>query len=134
MSNTTTLPKVRTFGFRFSVTDAGIILIFTAMTLLLKAAGSPLAWILPIVACHFFLFCNVFRVRPRFELIWAGLFLANVIAWTLLNQLAWIPILPTQIPITILVILAEMRTPRYHGIFAEHLNPRLADYLKGDVT
>jgi hypothetical protein len=133
MSNTTTLPKVRTFGFRFSASDAGIILCVIAITFLLKWAGSPLAWILPIVACHFFLFCNVFRVRPRFELIWASLFIINVLTWAVISKLEWNTILPAQIPVTVVIILAEMRTPRYHGIFADRLNPRLPDYLKGDV-
>ncbi|EEF58661.1 hypothetical protein Cflav_PD1562 [Pedosphaera parvula Ellin514] len=133
MSSTATQPKVRTFGFRFSATDAGIILVFIAVTSLLKLAGSPHAWILPIVACHFFLFCNVFRVRPRFELAWAGLFIVNVVTCSLLDKLEWNTVLLTQIPVTIIVILAEMKTPRYHGIFAARLNPRLPEYLRGEV-
>lgn len=90
----------------------------------------PFAWILICVVGHFFFFCNVFRVRRSYELIWAVAFLVNVAFWMVWQlSLEWLPPLLTQLPITMLVIGMEIRSPQYHGIFAERWNPRLGEYL-----
>ena len=39
------------------------------------------------------------------------------------------PVLLWQAPVTLWVIVRQMRSPWYHGIFARQINPRLADYL-----
>ncbi len=64
---------------------------------------------------HFFLFCNVFRVRTRYELIWASSFLLNAGAWQLADALSWQRLLGSQIVVTVLVIGAELRSPSYYG-------------------
>ena len=68
----------RTWGFRFSATDAIALLILGAAILGLYRVGSNLWWLVAIVAGHFFLFCNIFRVVRRRELIWSALFVLNV--------------------------------------------------------
>lgn len=94
--------------------------------------GLPFGWILICVVGHFFLFCNVFRVRRSYELGWAAVFLVNVACWMMLRlSLDWLPPLLTQLPVTLAVILAEIRSSQYHGIFAEKWNPRLDEYLAG---
>ncbi len=84
-----------------------------------------------IVAGHFFIFCNVFRVRRRLEVGWAIFFLLNCAAWILLGHLDWFHVLATQLPFTAFAVLTEMRSPRYHGVFAQAANPKLNDYLEG---
>jgi len=88
-------------------------------------------WMLVISASHFFLFCNVFRIIRRRELIWAGLFIFNVGVWAWFDHLAWPPVVLCQLPITLGLVIADVRGPGYHGVFADRLNPRLSDYLKG---
>jgi len=123
--------KARTWGFRFSLTDAAAIIVFMSAAGFLWRQGSSLWWILLIAAAHFFLFCNVFRIIRRRELIWAGLFILNVGVWVWLDNLTWPCVLLCQLPITVGLIVADMRTSEYHGVFANRLNPRLNDYLKG---
>lgn len=123
--------KARTWGFRFSLTDAIAIGVFLGAAFGLWRLGSPLWWLLVIVAGHFFLFCNVFRIVRRRELIWAGLFILNVAAWTWCGRLVWSEVLFCQLPFTAAVILDEMRRSGYHGVFADKLNPRLSEYLRG---
>jgi hypothetical protein len=85
---------------------------------------------LTIAAGHFFLFCNVFRIARRRELIWSGLYLLNVALWQSFDLLSWTGVLTSQIPVTIAVIVADMRSPEYHGVLADRMNPRLNDYLE----
>lgn len=121
--------KPRTWGFRFFLTDALAIFVFVSIAWVLWCEGSPLGWMLMITAAHFFLFCNVFRIVRRRELIWAGLFLLNMGLWAWFAKLACLPVLLCQLPVTVVVIVGDLRSPGYHGIFANQLNPRLNDYL-----
>jgi hypothetical protein len=125
--------KQRTWGFRFSPTDALAIGVFCVAAGVLWQQDNPLSWLLLIAVGHFFLFCNVFRIVRRRELIWAGLFILNVAVWAALDRLTWLRVLVCQLPITIGLVIADMRAPGYHGVFAKRLNPRLNDYLERSI-
>ena len=111
------------YGFRFSVTDAIVILLcLTATGGVYGAAPEllPIALLFPVVLGHFFLFCNVFRIHRWLELTWAAFFLANVGVWvSFLGQFQWLWILATQTPITCLLIMMEIFSDRYHGVFSK---------------
>ena len=83
-----------------------------------------MALLFPIVLGHFFLFCNVFRVRRKYELIWAFLFIVNAGAWWLCDSFGWWPVLATQAPITLFFIAKEVVSPEYHGIFHTQIRRR----------
>jgi len=123
----------RTWGFRFSVIDAAALAAFAAVIVGLHCLGSSLWWLVAIVAGHFLLFCNVFRVIRRRELIWAALFILNVGFWLLLGRLDWFTVLACQLPVSVGVIAWETKATRYHGIFANRFNPNLKDYLEGHI-
>jgi len=123
----------RTWGFRFSILDAVAIAAFAAVIAGLHWLGGSLWWLVAIVAVHFFLFCNVFRVIRHRELIWAALFILNVGFWLLLGRLDWFSVLACQLPVSVGVIAWEAKATRYHGIFADRLNPNLKDYLEGRI-
>ena len=120
--------KVRTCGFRVSGIDPFVIAVVLIGVIVLKRMTNPLWWMLAFVIGHFFLFCNVFRVRRSFELSWAVLFIINVAAWLYLGKLEWPNVVACQFPITTAFIILELRSPRYHGIFARRVNPLLEDY------
>jgi hypothetical protein len=104
-------------GFRFSVVDGLFLALCAAGILLLRGSMGTFVWIIAAAAGHFFLFCNVFRVRRSYELIWTAVFLANVLGWAWAERFSWTAVLAVQIPVTLLVIVLEIRSPRYHGIF-----------------
>lgn len=117
-------------GFRLSFTDMAVIGLTMIAIFEMARRGLPFGWILICVVGHFFLFCNVFRVRRSYELMWAVAFLVNVAFWIVWQlSLEWLPPLLTQFPITMIVIGMEIRSPQYHGIFAEKWNPRLGECL-----
>ena len=85
----------------------------------------------PLVLGHFFLFCNVFRVRRSLELVWSALFLTNAAVCVGLFAIDALPYMAlAQLPFTAIVIGFEVRDWRYHGIFADHINPDLTRYVE----
>ncbi len=117
--------KRRAPGFRFWWWDgvtivAGVLLAWLAWPLLGK-----LALVFPVTLAHFFLFCNVFRLRRNYELVWTGAFLVNLGYWILFRELGWVEVVALQTPLTLLLIAAEARSSRYHGLFWRKLNPEL---------
>lgn len=98
----------RTWGFRLSWLDVAVLALAVPATWLLWPVIGPVAGCIAMAIGHFFLFCNFFRI----------------IRW-------WPGILAVQTPLTAVLIATELRTSRYHGVWARRLNPRLDDYLEG---
>ena len=97
------------------------VFVLAAAIALLWRPARGVVWPIPFALGHFFLFCNVFRVRRSFELAWTGALMVNVVAWWLAGRFDWAPILLAQTPVTLAVLLLELRSDRYHGIFHESL-------------
>ena len=123
----------RTYGFRLSVSDVAFIIIGSGLTYYLWPRIGKQALIIPFVIAHFFLFCNIFRVRRKPELIWAGVFLVNAGSWHLSGDLNLYWVFGAQLLLTAIIILNEFRCPRYHGVFATKINPHLDQYLSGEI-
>lgn len=119
----------RRHGFRFSFLDALILAAGAALTLWLRSSDFPLWWIVAMAVGHFFLFCNVFLVWQRWELLWAAVFVVNAGFHVVTGSFDWLPPFLWQLPWTVAVIGLQIRSPWYHGIFAERWNPRLQNYL-----
>ena len=122
---------MRTWGFRFSVIDGVVIVVGGIAAVWLQREDNPLWWIEATVVVHFFLFCNVFRVRRKYELLWAVLFIVNTGMWLWYRDFSIGKVLACQSIVTVKVISAEVFRPRYHGIFARKINRRLDEYLEG---
>ncbi|MBA4191123.1 MAG: hypothetical protein C0467_24330 [Planctomycetaceae bacterium] len=89
----------------------------------------PFAILLPFVFGHFLLFCNVFRIGTDFEVLWACWLIVIVTVTSFLDCLDWWLILALQTPLTVLLVILAMRSPRYHGIGCRKINPDLNAYL-----
>lgn len=129
-SNPPSSVPIRFDGARFSLTDGLVIVLAFALTMWLRRIDHELWWIVPMVAGHFFLFCNVFLVWRQLEFIWAGVFVINVALHLALGCLDWWGPCLWQLPVTIAVIVLQMRSPWYHGVWARRINPHLEDYLQ----
>jgi hypothetical protein len=123
----------RNWGFRFSLTDALALLVLAAAAAALYRGESDLWWLVVLVGGHFFLFCNVFRVARKRELVWAALLLVNVTLWIFLDRMDWLHVILLQVPVSIAVVISEITGSRYHGIFANRLNSKRTNYLSGDT-
>ena len=127
--------RKRSCGFRFSRFD--LIILIAAAFISWRGLQWPIfgSFFIFVIA-HFFLFCNVFRIRPLYEYIWGIAFILNFVLNVSLGAAAtnYIAVLLIQVPITIIVLIAEMRSPRYHGIFCGVINRKhLAEWMDGGI-
>jgi hypothetical protein len=106
-------------GFRCSPVDLAALALCAAGTIWLREPLGEMVWLAPVTLGHFFLFCNVFRIRRSYELIWAAVFILNVAGWSIGGEYSWGHVLAVQSPLTLLLISLEWRSPRYHGIFCD---------------
>jgi hypothetical protein len=125
----------RPVGMRLAPWDAPV-LCLGVVGVVLAATMSQSPWslvgaLLGTVVGHFFLFCNIVRLRTRLELVWATGFVLNVGVWASLGELSIAWILTTQTPLTLALCLWQIRAADYHGVFARRLNRRLGTYLAG---
>ena len=110
-------------GFRVSFID-GLVLAF-------GVAGSIVLWstlwwaglCIGFVVGHFFLFCNVFRISRKRELVWASVFLLLACSTILCGFPGWLPTFSLSVLLTVILIRREMTQPSYHGIFWQKINP-----------
>lgn len=115
-------------GFQLSVLDVVVLVLAVIGTYVLGRYSWWAGLIILFVVGHFFLFCNVFRIARKSELIWAGTFevlTASTIFW---NIPGWIITITSSLLLTTLLVVLEMRKPGYHGIFWQRINPRLHAY------
>ena len=125
--------RKRTCGFQITAPEV--------IVMVLIVAGAwfvffPIGLVALFVVGHFFLFCNVFRIRPAYEFIWGAAFISNVLIQAFIDYkgLNWLLVIIIQCIVTIAVIIAEMRSSRYHGIFCRRINAKhIDDYLGGKI-
>jgi hypothetical protein len=124
----------RTYGFQISASDIAVMIFCAIATAAFWLMIGSFSLVFAMALGHFFLFCNVFRIHRKWELIWAAAFVVNVFAWTAAGEFYWGRVLAIQLPITAFLIALEMTRPRYHGIGARRINARHIDaYLRGEV-
>ena len=121
-------------GARFSKLDAAALLVGLAATLALWPWGGAWCLVIPWVLGHFFLFCNLVRLRLALELVWAVLFLGGSAGWVLSGQTSLWPVLVGALPVTALVVGVQLRARDYHGVACERLNPHLETWLQARLS
>lgn len=110
-----------THGFRFSATDALAIIVCAAVTIWLLPVLGSIAWLFPFVLGHFFLFCNIFRVPRKPELLWASFFI-TLAAICLVLDVSILHSMWMVVPVTVGVLLYAVQLPTYHGIYSSKLD------------
>lgn len=120
-----------THGFRFSSTDALAIAVCGLATVWGHGEIGNTAWIFPFVLGHFFLFCNVFRVPRKPELIWAGCFI-TIATVCLVADVSLLHAIWMVLPITAAVLIYAVRLPTYHGIGSSSPAPADSPKLESD--
>ncbi len=106
-------------GFRLWKSDPPLLLGSLAAGLVFYEQIGSFSYLGFYVMAHYFLFCNVFRIRLILELVWAVALLAQFALLLRWNSMDMGTLLATQAPVTLLCILWEMAAGHYRGIFHE---------------
>ena len=118
-------------GARLSRFDVGVLVVTAIVCGGLATTDAPLiAGGIAFVVGHFFLFCNIFRIRRGPELIWAALFTGLAAATILAETPGWPITFTVSLLATVVLIAIEMRHPSYHGIAWQRVNPDLPRYWR----
>jgi hypothetical protein len=112
-------------GFRLSVLDAAILVAGACGTIFVGMDIWYAGFIIGFSVAHFFLFCNVFRIDRKPELLWAASFTLLVIANAFFGIPGWPITIAASLGMTVYLILREMKKPSYHGIGWRRINPQL---------
>ena len=122
----------RTFspGLRLSAIDVTVLIAGIASATVLSFSLWEASVVIALVVSHFFLFCNVFRIRRKPGLIWAGFFVAVItVVSAKSTDTIWMMILP--LPLTLTLIGLEFRHSSYHGILWKRINPQASESPHG---
>lgn len=115
-------------GFRLSLFD---VLVLIAGMIGAFVVGSQVWWaglVIAFVVGHFFLFCNVFRIARKPELIWASVFILLTSSTALTQKPAWTVTFTLSFLVAVVLIYLETKKPHYHGIGWQRINPGLREW------
>ena len=112
-------------GFRCSALDAVVLAAGILASFTMGLQGGWMSFVIPYVVGHFFLFCNVFRIARRSELLWAVVFVALALLTISSGRPGWPATIAISFTVTVVVIGLALRRPSYHGIGWRRLNPEL---------
>lgn len=112
-------------GFRLSILDVVFVVAGVAATAVVGAVTWWWGLVVGLVIGNFFLFCNVFRIARRLELVWSAIFLFLASGTIVFDLPGWPITVALTTAATIVVVILEMRKPSYHGVGWQWLNPEL---------
>jgi hypothetical protein len=112
-------------GFRISAIDAAVLCVAATGSWIAAGIDPWMGIAIAFVVAHFFLFCNVVRMRRSLELPWAALFVLLAGATVLTGVPGRISTFSMMLVCTAVSVTLQMRQPSYHGIFWQQINPRL---------
>lgn len=115
-------------GFRLSLFD---VVVLIAWMIGAFVVGSQVWWaglVIAFVVGHFFLFCNVFRIARKPELIWAAVFTVLTGSTVLTQKPSWIVTFTMSFLVAVVLIYRETKKPHYHGIGWQRVNPGLREW------
>ena len=115
-------------GFRISKLDIIVLLAGWIIFILLYRIHPKLSWAVLFTLAHFFLFCNVLRMRRHYELIWAALFVVLAAPSLAAAVPAWAMVIVIMLAVTAVLIFLQLRHPSYHGVCWRRFNPSLPQW------
>ena len=120
-------------GFRCSALDVIVLATGILASFAIGRLGGWMSFVVPYVVGHFFLFCNVFRIPRRSELIWALVFVALALLTATSGRPGWPATIAVSFTVTVAVIGLALRRPSYHGIGWRRINPDLHDWWQASL-
>jgi hypothetical protein len=115
-------------GFRISLSDAVVLMAGIIGAFIASSYAWWAGMMIGFVVGHFFLFCNVFRIARKPELIWAAVFIILTGSTVLTGMPGWIVTFTGSLIVAVVLIYLETQKPSYHGILWSKFNPGLREW------
>lgn len=115
-------------GFRLSALDVFVLVVGGSFAANIAVAAPWFGVAIAFAIGHFFLFCNVVRMRRSFELTWAAAFVALAAATVAFSLWDWPVTLGLSLALSAVLVVVELRMPSYHGAFWRQINPALPEW------
>lgn len=105
-------------GVRFSALDAALLLLAALVSALTwNLFGVGVGRLIAMTVGHFFLFCNILRLRTSYELVWAMAFVAIAVGVTVVRaEPSWGHVLVLILPVTAALAGLEIGSGNYRGL------------------
>ncbi len=117
-------------GFRLSPRDILVLAVAAIGAFMTYPIDLRVAFCVLFVICHFFLFCNVFRLLRPLELIWSAVFLILAGSTWAFTFPGWLLTIAISLLATLTVITIQIRRPSYHGLAWQKFNPALPTWFR----
>ena len=121
-------------GFRIDAVDVFALAVAGVAALVAGGIEWWMGFAIAFATGHFFLFCNVFRVRRSLELAWALVFVSAAGGTILRGEPGWLATVAGSLCLTVAVIVLQMRQPSYHGVGWRRINPGLPAWWEADAA
>ncbi|NDH05109.1 hypothetical protein EBX93_04170 [bacterium] len=120
-------------GFRISIMDSFVLMVGVLATCYFGMRIWQVGLVIAFSVTHFFLFCNVFRIRRIPELIWAASFMVLVFLTIFFDFPSWFVSMMLSLVVSIVIVFLEFRQPSYHGVFWWKFNPQLENWWNSEM-
>lgn len=118
-------------GFRCSTRDAAVLAAAALLAAVASWCSVDAAVVIVTIVGHFFVFCNVVRLRRSFELAWAACYTTAAAILTSLDAFHAGPLALAITPVTLILVALEVQSARYHGVGWQIVNPRWRSHRSG---
>jgi hypothetical protein len=123
-SDPAALPDRADAGFRCSAGDEAVLTIAVVLAIAASWWSVDAAVVIATVVGHFFVFCNVVRLRRSFELAWAACYTTAAAILTALGAFHAGRLAFAIAPVSLIFVALEVQSARYHGVGWQIVNPR----------
>jgi hypothetical protein len=113
-------------GLRISRADVGVLLLGVMVSSAWARIDEALAIAALFTLAPFFSFCNVLRMGRPLELVWAVVFVLFCASTIRTGRPPWGYTLCVMLAVTVILAVAQVLQPSYHGVFWRQRNPNLS--------
>lgn len=121
-------------GFRISIIDLVFIFLAVGAAVYIYRISQDTSFVILFTTFHFFMFCNVFRIERKPELIWSIFFCITTYGTLIYQFPPWKYNYLLSLMLAIFLIFIDTKKPSYHGIFWQKINPNLPAWWQSKIS
>jgi cell division protein FtsW (lipid II flippase) len=121
-------------GFRISKIDMAFIFLAIFLAVYLYQISQETNFIILFTTFHFFMFCNVFRIERKPELIWSVFFCITTYGTLTYQTPPWKYNFLLSLLRAVILIFIDTTKKSYHCIFWQKINPNIQSWWNSKIS